>query len=401
MRRLVAPRPAGGAPSTTGTGRAPTLWAAAFLFLAVAAVLFAVVGLSVAQLPWSKNPKVLPFPGRPWLSGWVQWDGAWFRSVADQGYSYDPARPSNVAFFPGYPLAMRLVGILTGNVLLAGIVVTLACGAATAVLFTAWVRSRLTPAAAWTALALLLVYPFSFFLAGAVYVEALFVASILAAFVLLERGHPVLAGLAGAVTTATRHVGIAVVVGLVLRALELRGAFDGRRWVPDLRKVKRPDYGVLLAVGGIAAFAVYLWARYDDPLTFVEAQKSWGVDEGLRTWFKVNVLTEIRDFRSPFAWVVYVSHPAMTALAIAFLPRVFRRFGRAYGIYSLLAIALPALTLPNFFGMGRYVIPAFPCFAAAGEWLTERPRLRTLTLAASALALLAVTSFYARGVYLS
>jgi len=393
-------------PPSTATSH-PSLWAAAFAFLGVALVLFTVVGLSVSFVPKHKNLTINSFPGRPWLSGWVQWDAGWFNRIADEGYFYDWRIPSSVAFFPGYPAAMRVAGTFIGNYMLAGILVTLASGAAVAVMFTSWVRERLTPAAAWTALVLLLVYPFSFFYVGPVYVEAMFVASILAAFLLLERGHPILAGLAGTVTTATRHVGIAIIIGLVWRQLELRGAFGGkdgprwRRWVPDLRKLEKGDYGVLLPCLGTIGFCLYLWYHWDNPLLFVEAQKSWGVDEGPRTWYKAHFFTEIRDFRSPFAWIVYVTHPIVTILAVSFLPRVFRRFGRGYGMYSIFAILLPAFTLPNFFGLGRYVLPAFPCFAAAGEWLSERPRSRRLTLAASALALVAITSFFSRGVYVS
>ena len=386
---------------------APSLWAAAFAFLGIAAVLFTVVGLSVALLPHHKNLNINSFPGRPWLSGWNQWDAGWFSRIADDGYYYDWRIPSSVAFFPGYPAAIRVAGTFIGNSMLAGILVTLASGTAVAVMFTQWVRERLSPEAAWTAVLLLLIYPFSFFFVGAVYVEAMFVASILLAFLLLERGHPILAGLAGIVTTATRHVGIAIIVGLVWRQLEIRGAFgdkDGprwRRWVPDLRKLRPGDYGVLLPILGTIGFCLYLWYHWDNPLLFIEAQKSWGVDEGPRTWYKAHFFSEIQDFRSPFAWIVYVTHPIMTIVACCFLPRVFRRYGRAYGLYSFFAIFLPALTLPNFFGMGRYVLPAFPCFAAAGEWLTERPRLRRVVFVGSPLALVAITSFFSRGVYVS
>jgi hypothetical protein len=396
-----------GTSESTQATSPPSLWAVAFLFLAVAAVLFAVVGLSVSFLPKHKNLTINSFPGRPWLSGWVQWDAGWFNNIADNGYFYDWRIPSSVAFFPGYPAAMRVAGTFLGNYMLAGILVTLAAGVTSIVLFTTWVRSRLSPAAAWTAVLLLILYPFSFFFVGAIYVEALFVASIIAAFLLLEKGHPVLAGLVGAYVTATRHVGIAIIIGLVWRQLEIRGAFGGkdgprwRRWVPDLRKLKPGDYGVLLSCLGTIGFCIYLWLHWDNPLLFIEAQKSWGVDEGPRTWYKAHFFTEIRDFRSPFAWIVYVSHPIMTIIACSFLPRVFRRFGRAYGIYAFFAIFLPALTLPNFFGMGRYVLPAFPCFAAAGEWLSERPQRRRIILPLSALTLIAVTSFFSRGVYVS
>jgi uncharacterized protein YhhL (DUF1145 family) len=380
---------------------------AARAYLAVAAVLFIVAWVSVAHLPWSDNPRNLAFPDKPWLSGWAQWDAGWFKEVAERGYSYIPGQKSSVAFFPAYPLLMRGLGEVTGSVISAGILLTLACGLALAVLFFFWARERLAPEAAWTALLLFLLYPYSYYLAGAVYVEALFILSALGAFLLLERGRPWLAGLAGAVTTATRHVGMLLLVGLVLRTLERRGVMPTRgcdrsearawRW----RKLRWRDGGVLLTAAGVLGFCLYLWSRFDDPLIFVRAQEHWQVDQGPRTWLKLQFFEDVRDFRSPFAWLVYVSHPIMMVTALAFIPRVFRRFGVAYGVYSLLTITVAALTNINFFGMGRYILPAFPCFAAAGEWLAERRPLRAWVLPASAVTLVVATSFFARGHYLS
>ena len=50
---------------------------------------------------------------------------------------------------------------------------------------------------------------------------------------------------------------------------------------------------------------------------------------------------------------------------------------------------------------GRYVLAAFPCFAALGGVLTARPRLAVAVLAASACGLLLFTSAFARGYYIS
>ena len=364
-------------------------WHGPLLFCTVGVVLWAVVALSVAHLPWSSHPRPGYFPGQPWLEGWVHWDAGWYHSIAAKGYSYVPGRQSAVAFFPAYPLAMRAGRAVVGDSLLAGILVTLGAGLALAALLWSWLRERLPTPAAWTAMALFLLYPYAYYLYGAVYADALFLAAVVGAFVLLERGHPWWAGLLGALATAARPVGLVVVAGLVLRAVERRG---GIRW---------GDAGVLLSVGGLAAYCVYLANRFGDPFLFAEVEQYWGQGAGPRTWFKLEFLEGVTRFGDPPAWVAYVSHPVVTVAALALVPLVFRRFGWGYGVYCLLVVAPPALSTKDFFGMGRYVLAAFPCFAVAGELLVTRPRLRTAALALSGAALLVTTSLFARGSYLS
>jgi hypothetical protein len=59
-----------------------------------------------------------------------------------------------------------------------------------------------------------MLYPYAYYLGGAVYPTALFLAAAIGAFVLLDHGHPWLSGLTGAVATAAGPVGLALVVGL-------------------------------------------------------------------------------------------------------------------------------------------------------------------------------------------
>jgi Gpi18-like mannosyltransferase len=342
------------------------------------------------------------FPRQPWLAGWARWDAGWYREIAEYGYSLVPGRQSTVAFFPAYPLAMRALGALLGNTLVAGIVLTAVAGLTAAGAFWAWCSERLSPAAAWTALALVLVYPYAYYLYGAVYADAMFIAAGLGAFVLLEHDRPWLAGLAGAVATAARPLGVVVAVGLVARALERREVFSHRR--PrrlHLDRLRAKDAGVLVALAGLAAYCAYLAVHFDDPFAFATVEQYWGQGAGPRTWFKVEFFENITNLSDRSAWLAYVAHPLVTVVALALVVRVFRRFGWGYGVYSLLAVGLAAVATKDFFGMGRYVLAAFPCFAVAGELLADRPRLRAGALAASGAGLVVMTSFFARGSYLS
>ncbi len=396
-----------GRPIEASAGRA------ALLALGVAAVLFLVSGLAVAFVPWSGQPHVVPpFTGHRWVEGWAQWDSGWYHRIARDGYSYVEGRQSSVVFFPLYPLLMRAAGGAVGSVYLAGILVTVAAGVASAALFFTWVRDRLSPAAATASLLLFVLYPYAFFLFGAVYADAVFIAAVIGAFVLLERDHPWLAGLVGAAATASRPMGAVLVVGLAVRAWDRRrevAAGAGPTGVgAEVSAAKgvtvRPwwrDAGVLASAGGVAAFAVYLWVRFGDPLAFLTGQEAWGQQAGWRTWLKVQFFEDVTDVSSPLSWLTYVAHPVLTFTGLALVPRVFRRFGPGYGVYVLLLIGLSALSTKNFFGMSRYLLAAFPCFAVAGELVADRPALRRTATVASGLALVLLTGAFSRGYYLS
>jgi hypothetical protein len=381
----------------------PRAWQAAALFVAIAAVLFVVMGVVAPRLPEASGFRLTPaFTGPDWLAGWAQWDSGWYHRIAAEGYSYVAGRQSTVAFFPAYPLVVRAAGAVVDDPYLAGIAVTLLAGLGVAVLFAAWVRPRLAPPAAWAALLAFLCFPYAFFLYGVVYADALFVAALLGAFLLLEDDRPLLAGIAGAVATAARPVGLVLVVGLAVRALERRGALRpaGGGWL-DWRRAKWADAGVLLSVLGLAAWCLYLWSRFDDPFAFASAQAAWDQGAGPETWLKFQFFRDIADLRSPGAWMLFIAHPVLTIAAACLLPRVFRRFGAGYGVYAALLIGVSALSTKNFFGMARYLLAAFPCFAVLGEVLNERPRVRRLYIPAGGVGLVALTAIFGTGYYLS
>jgi hypothetical protein len=372
-----------------------TWWLPVLVFLGLTAVLWTVAGLSLSHLPYiGSHVRADRFPGSSWLSAWVRWDAGWYGDIAERGYwMYDPTKQSPLAFFPAYPLLMRAGAALVGDALLAGILITVAAGAAAAALFASWLRERVSQAAARSGLLLFLLFPFAYYLHGAVYADAVFIAASLGAFLLLERDRPWLAGMVGAVATATRPVGALLVVAFAVRAIERRGGLRQLRW---------RDAGVLVAGCGIGAFCLYTWVRFGTPFAFVEAQKGWEQEPGAETWLKIGFFKDLFGFsRSPLDLVDYLAHPILTLAALALVPRVVRRFGWGYGAYVLVVVGLSAISTRNFFGMGRYVLAAFPCFAVVGELLAVRPRLRATVLATSGLGLVGATSFFARGYYLS
>jgi hypothetical protein len=370
--------------------------------------------------------KALPhgWPRHPWLDVLARYDSGWYYAIARNGYFYNgPGQQSAVAFFPAYPFSMRVVGSLVGDALVGGVLVTLACGAGSAVLFYRWCVGFLGMRTARLALALLLLYPFAFYLFGVVYSDALFLVSALAAFSLLERDRPLLAGLAGMVATACRPVGVALVIGLALRALELRGVFEGPGLLPRRivwSRLRIREAGVLVSGLGLVVFSLYLWYRFREPLAFLKVGSSagWYRTIDLPTVIKANFYFRWRDYGLNVVTFWLTMQGLFTVGALALVPSIVRRFGRGYGAYVLVAVGMAAVSTPDFVGMGRYVLVAFPVFAVLAARLAEAAdsagsadpsdraaRLRRFlplaTLSGSGVLLAWMASLFARWVFLA
>src|SRR4051812_50107759 len=72
--------------------------------------------------------------GRWVLDRFTYWDSFHFTRIAERGYLPPDLPCCDQAFFPGYPLAIRVLSPLTGgNTMLAGILISLAAGTVAAV----------------------------------------------------------------------------------------------------------------------------------------------------------------------------------------------------------------------------------------------------------------------------
>ena len=395
-----------------------------------------VVLTTVATISASRVDRDISFlTGPAWLDAWFQFDSGWYLSIAQDGYWYRPGEQSPIAFFPSYPMAVRVLGTLTGDYQIAGTLLAVLCGASAITLFTVWVWRRLPKGGAVTAIALLMVYPYAFYLYGAMYSDSLFLLVTIAAFTLLDRRHYWLAGMVGAIATAGRPVGVAVAIGLVVRMVEMQAqdrsvrtatadAEDAQPDVPNGTPVlvdgfPRPRFGALLrAIGtigwrqagvfvsglGLAAWCAYLWSTFGDPLLFIEVQSApgWSQGVGPRTWFKVLYFTTLVEGRFLFAMVL-TAQAAFSVLAVVLLRPVARRFGWGYAAYALVVVAIPIIGTRDFMGTGRYVLAAFPVIAAAGMFLaTTRLRwLRPVTFGVLGFGLVGATFLYAMGLGVS
>src|SRR5687768_2469966 len=113
---------------------------------ALALACVAVISLSAARVSPNTSEAGQPdFPQSTVMRGLAHWDSTWYANVARDGYWYRPGEQSPVAFFPGYPLAIRAVMGLGVNRWLGAAGLTFLCGIFGVLLFSRWAGTVTDP----------------------------------------------------------------------------------------------------------------------------------------------------------------------------------------------------------------------------------------------------------------
>jgi hypothetical protein len=325
-----------------------------------------------------------------------RWDSGAYTDIARYGYRphLPPAGASVaawkdfVAFFPLYPLAVRIFHDVTGlGFVKSGYVVAAAGGLAGAVLVWLLVRDRYGQAAADRATALVFCFPGAFVL-SMTYSENLLIPLVAGCLLALAKRKWVIAGILAALATATDPAGIAVVVPCAWAALAaLRTGRDGRR---DWLSLAAPA----LAPVGVLGYFGYLWAHAGTPLAWFRVEhKGWAeTTTPLAIWDQLH-------------WFVHwgVTYPDYTAMAAGFflaIPvaayAVWKRADATWLSYGLAVFAIALLT-PRHGFMPRPFLHAFPLIAFAGVGLKRTWFTAVLVLSAFLMAAVAVVSLGSLG----
>src|SRR4051812_8583277 len=185
-----------------------------------------------------------------WLAGWDRWDTGLFVKVARFGYDGRPAHYPDkgvVAFFPGEPLALRVVHAVLRDWIVSGLVISAVAGAVACVALARLGALEWDADTGNRAVLFLVLSPYAVFLAAG-YSEALFLALALPAWLAARKGRWVAAGVVGAGASTVRITGLFLAAALVVQWLVDAGP---RRRLRDLLPLALP-------FAAVAGYLVYL-----------------------------------------------------------------------------------------------------------------------------------------------
>ncbi|MEA2176405.1 MAG: hypothetical protein QOD00_3997 [Blastocatellia bacterium] len=306
-------------------------------------------------------------------------DGLWYANIARDGYErqpFDAGAQHTWAFFPLYPLMLRAASRLTGEYALTGSFLS------NIFLLLALVLTHQTVRAfgyhesdADRTIFYMAAFPTSYFFSLPV-TESLFLLLTVGCFLAARRGRWWLAGILGALATATRPTGILIMPGLLVQYWQTHRG----------EKFWRKELLALLPVPlGLLAFMFFLRETTGDALAFLKVQAAWGHRAGffLRPLF--DYLTNPLEISVRWDFRLLNFAAAVTTLACGIILAKRRQW--SLSLYTLLCIIVPlsALALQS---ISRYALTIFPIFiilALAGR----RPRLDQ-TIRAIFLTLLAL-----------
>ena len=311
---------------------------------ALTRILTAVVALAAVALFPSPTtcPDVCHPSTNPLLDAATRWDSGAYVAIAHDGYG---AVPANNAYFPLYPLLMRLLAAPLGGsddaYLVAGVVISnLALLVALAYL------AGLVPidheASAGPRAALyLLVFPTSVFLA-VVYPESLLIALSLGAVYHARRGEWLPAGALGVLAALTRpFIGAAIALPIAIEAFQRSG----------LRAALAVATPAAVALVGWLAL---LWRITGDPKSILTAEANWGVGPSLP--FKA--FTDLFDpLVYGFPYIVLGSTLFIGALVLLSWRHLRPSLAAYATVVFLISIATGSLT-----SSPRYYLSVFPAF---------------------------------------
>ena len=310
----------------------------------------------------------------------VHFDGTYYVDVARHGYPTSLpthlGEPSTLAFFPGYPTAIRAVTVLGLGTPWAALLLTLLAGGLAAVgvaLLGAWTANR--EVGRWAGV-LWCAWPASWVLSSD-YSEALFSVCVAAALLCLLAGRLLPAGLAASLAATVRPTGLVLAAILVLLAL--------------IHRTRRQVLAAVLSLALPAAFLIYLTAHTGTINAWGDSERiAWGAHEdgGLAAAMTA-ISSALHPLRHPWydlvaVWIVLFLFLLWRAVRMR-LP--WPLTGQAAGI---LALALTS-GAPTYSSFPRISFTALPLFVAAAGWVLTWPRaLRHAAVGLSAVSAVAL-----------
>jgi Mannosyltransferase (PIG-V) len=326
-----------------------------------------------------------------YLLSWVsRSDSEHYLGIAAHGYSVHHA--AETAFFPLYPVLIRLVGFLVGSDVLAGVVISTACLLTALILLHRLTELELGRRAANATVLLVAFAPLSFFF-SAVYTESLFLMLSVAALLAARQNHPRRAAVLAGLAALTRPTGFLLAIPLAIAVLRRNRRVD-RRLVSALIPIAVfAGYLVALALAGFPWLAPFhaeaAWQRQAvGPLIGAAAA-------AVRAVLGAVAIVSGRDpvYHPTNLGPLSQSAESILLLGIlvlvcVLLRRCWRSLPLEYSVYATLTVLMCLSSLPAgqpLISFDRYALTIFPLWMAAGAWVAKRRIERPAVLVGSIL----------------
>jgi Gpi18-like mannosyltransferase len=298
-------------------------------------------------------------------------DSLWILNIARNGYEKEPFNTTiqhTWAYFPLYPLLLRSVATLTGNFPVTGIFLSsLLFLIALVFLYRLVIAFDYEPAVAERTVFYTAVFPASYFFSLA-QTESLFLLLTVSCIYAAKRQRWWLAGLGGALASATRFAGVFLIVPLALMYWQQASS----RTETQRTAIKPDALSLALVPVGLLAFMLYLRSSTGNAFAFADIQVAWGHDGG---WFWRPLLSYIKNpYHLSVNWDFRLLNFCAAITALVCSSAWFQKRNWAFALYALISVIVPLSYQAGLQSIARYVMVIFPVFMMLALW-GRAPRL--------------------------
>lgn len=364
--------------------------------------LFGILFLAIKVIPLQKDflgGGMAHYLLNPFLWSWANFDGEHYLAIAKDGYL-----PLTYFFFPLYPILIRFITSFFGNdifnYLISGLFISHLGFLIGLLGLYKLIKLDYEDKISKLSLILIIIFPTSFYF-GSVYTESIFFALVVWSFFFARKRNWLIAGIIAAFATATRIVGLALVLALLVEwwqySKETRNKF----------KTLLSLASVLLSFLGIGLYLYFLYLKTGDPVNFLNSVSVFGPQRSsdfillpqvfYRYIFKIlpNLdYSNLIGFFTPS--LEFIVGLLFTCLAIM----SFFRLRLSYSIYLILGFLIPTLS-GSFSSIPRYVLVLFPGFILGALYLVNHRAIKNIVFLILVILLIICTSLFTRGFWIS
>lgn len=287
---------------------------------------------------------------------WVRWDGPHYIDIARNGYQTEGDPANFIVFYPLYPLLIKLVGLIVGNLNLSALIISWASSVVASIFLYKLALLDFNKRIAFLSVWFLNIFPTAYFLQAS-YTESLFLALSLASIYFFRTSNNSYSGFLASLSSFTRFNGLLLIPFFVTEL--------GIKKI-NLHKLLRI---FLITTSTIVGFLGYLLLNF---LTFGEffyfrtpLSQHWYKQLEL-TWVSINNLINFITSMQSINYYIFMGELVAILFTVIISIYVFFKVRISYGVY-MMANLLLFVSTGFIMSTPRYILLLFPIYIALAK----------------------------------
>jgi len=284
------------------------------------------------------------------LTIWTRWDTSWYIAIAEKGYITEGKDALAIVFYPGYPMLIKLINIITEDSKISSLFISLFFSLTSTFFLYKLVVLDYSKNIALKAVWFLNIFPTSYFLQAG-YTESTFLTFTLASFYFFRQKKLTPTSVTGIMATLTRVNGLLLIPALLTEIMPLK----------DTIKVRAKKLITLLIISwGTCLYLLINFFTFGDFFYFTKVLNDVWYKHFSPPWEGVRNLYNNLPARGDAFYSTFLAELITIILLAIMLPFIWK-IRKSYAVYvftNLLLITSTSFILST----PRYALMLFPIY---------------------------------------